>query len=81
MIARSHGQRHREGRFHDRLTDPGATGGQRINILDIERIEHGVDLGIQTAPRQEVAISLRRGGDAAWKANAATGQLAIHFAQ
>ena len=36
--------------------------------------------GIQTALRQEVAISLRRGGEAAGKANAATGQLANHFA-
>ena len=63
------------------LTDLGATGGQRIHVLDIERIEHGVDLRIQTALRQKVAISLGRGGKAAGHANAGTGQLADHFAQ
>ncbi len=81
LLGDRHGQRHRERRFHDRLTDLGATGGQRVHILDIERIEHGVDLRIQTALRQKVAISLGRGGKAAGNANAAAGQLADHFAQ
>jgi len=81
LLGDGHSQRHRERRFHDRLTDLGATGGQRIHILDIERIEHGVDLRIQTALRQKVAIRLGRGGKAAGHANAGAGQLADHFAQ
>jgi hypothetical protein len=68
-----------DGRYAlDQLLDEevfrrGVAAGEVLDLIALRSgqaidIEDGVDLGIQTALRQEVAISLRRGGEAAGRA-------------
>ena len=81
LLGDGDGQFHRERGIHDPLADLGTAGGECVDVFDIERVEGGVDLVIEAALRQEIAVGLRRGREAARHANAGISQLADHFAK
>ena len=49
--------------------------------IDIERVERVVDLLVQSGLRQELAVGVRRRGEAAGNADAGIGELRDHFAK
>jgi hypothetical protein len=81
LLGDGDGQIHRERGFHDPLADLGAADGQRVHIFNVQRIQRGVDLVVEAALRQEIAVGIGRRSKAARHTNTGTGQLADHFAK
>ena len=81
LLGDGDGQVRRERRFHDPAADLRAAGGQRIDVIDVEGVERGVDPVVEAALREEVAVGQRRGGETARHAHAGAGQLADHLAE
>gem|GEM_PF-3119204 len=71
----------RELGVHDPLADLRAGLGQGVDVIHVEGIEQSVDLIVQTAEFEEVAIGLSRRGETARYGNAGTGEVADHLAQ
>ena len=66
---------------HHPLANLRAGLGQGIDVIDIQGVERCVDLRIQAALLEKVAISLSRSGETAGNRNAGAGQVADHLAE
>ena len=69
-------------RFHQR-TDLCACHGQRAHVFGVQRIQHGVDVGVQAGVRQKNAKRVGGGGKTGrhLHARGAGGQLGDHLAE
>ncbi len=65
----------------DPLTDLLARFGERLHVVDVERLETFGDAFGQIVVMQEVAESQRRGGETGRHAHAGFGELTDHLAQ
>ena len=81
LLGDGDGQAHRERGVHDPLANPAAAGDQRVDVIDIEGVERGVDLVVETALREEVAVGKSSGGEAAGHTYTGDGELAYHLAE
>ena len=70
-----------ERRIHHPLANLRTGLGQGIDIVDIQRIECGMDLRIQPAFFEEVTVGLGGSGEATGNRYASTGKVADHLAQ
>src|SRR5690606_30767773 len=74
-------QRCGEVGLHDPLPDLAAGARQRIDVIDIQRIQSCVDALVEPTLLEKFAISVRSGGEATRDGNTRTGQIADHFAK
>ncbi|BAQ73570.1 uncharacterized protein POS17_1876 [Pseudomonas sp. Os17] len=63
------------------MTDLRAGLGQGVDVIDIQRIEGGMDLVVQTAQLKKITISLSCRGKATRDRYARTCEVADHLAQ
>jgi hypothetical protein len=65
----------------DPLADLARSARQRIDVIDIQRLERCAIRSVQPVLRQKLAEGVGRGGETARHAHARLVQLADHFAQ
>jgi hypothetical protein len=71
----------RKGLFQNEFADFLAGARQRRHVVDVERVELGLDPLGKTVLGKEVAVSVRRGGKTARHLNAERQQMTDHFAE
>ncbi|MNZ65162.1 hypothetical protein D3C78_833490 [compost metagenome] len=67
--------------FHDPLTDLSAGPGQGIDVIDIQRVQRGVDLGVQPALLEKITVRLSRSGKAAGDRHTGAREVTDHLAE
>ncbi len=71
----------REFGFHDPLANLRAGLGQGIDVVNVQRVERGVNAVVQPALLEKVTVRLSRSGKAARHRHAGTGEVTDHLAQ
>ncbi len=71
----------REFGFHDPLANLRAGLGQGIDVVNVQRVERGVNAVVQPTLLEKVTVRLSRSGKAARHRHAGTGEVTDHLAQ